>query len=252
LRATLSEAQRTLNIFSISFQFGSMSNADGVAESEAAGAPDWSVNLPCQSPVAGPFDVDCLDWKVFFDRGRHIIVAAIPVARVDDFLDGEKLRGFTRLPIRSSRQQKCTERNITFECMYGSTRGESEQARHGDDAWERMLMSGKRDAVALGHGCKKGCPYSFNLRVYSSKKEVAFIKYMVPKQAKTGAEVVLSMHHASADGKPVHRGLQTHVDYTADVRALVQLHLSARCAVRVIQVGVLLPHQLQFPLFSTT
>jgi hypothetical protein len=59
--------------------------------------------------------------------------------------------------------------------MYGSTRGKSEQARHGDDAWERMLLSGPRDAVALGRGCEKDCPYSFDLKAHGARKEVALI-----------------------------------------------------------------------------
>jgi hypothetical protein len=139
------------------------------------------------------------------------------------------------LCIRSSRKRNCTVRDVSYDCMYGSTRGTSEQARHEDEAWERVLFGGKRDAIALGQGCKMDCPYAFTLKVYTARKDIAFVKFMLPKNT-AGVISFLSMNHSNAEGNLVHQGLHARIQYTAEVRDLVQQHLKAHCAVRVINL----------------
>jgi hypothetical protein len=178
------------------------------AKESAPHVPTWSHRLLCQSPVPGPFDVECLQWEVIDDNCRTVSVAAIPVTRLDDFLDGEQVRGCTRLPIRRScSKYNNTKLNVTYECMSGKARGKFEQARHEDEAWELMLLGGKRDSVALGHGCKKDCPFSFNVKVYTLRSSVAIIKFLHPREQSADGEAlpILSMGHANAEGNPIHK-----------------------------------------------
>jgi hypothetical protein len=190
------------------------------------GAPGWAKDLKLQNPKPGPISVDDIAWKEIEDNRMNHDVAAIPAARLEDFLDGEEVRGSTCLLLKDDgavNQLTCCD---IYVCFYGKLKGTRMRARaHGQAAWDAVVTSGSKDAVALGKTCKVGCNHHFRVKGYKDIPDVRFIKF-------THNGDRSSMHHSK------HEGRTEHVPHTEDVLSIVDNHLKARCGLRVIQSGV--------------
>jgi hypothetical protein len=190
------------------------------------GAPGWAKDLKLQNPKPGPISVDDISWKEITEYSMYHDVAAIPAARLEDFLDGEEVRGSTCLLLKDcgvENQLTCCD---IYVCFYGKLKGTRMRARaHGQAAWDAVVMSGSNDAVALGKSCKVGCNHHFQVKGYKDIPDVRFIKF-------THNGDRSSMHHSK------HEGRTDHVPHTDEVLSMVDNHLKARCGLRVIQSGV--------------
>jgi hypothetical protein len=144
--------------------------------------PKYVSGLPLQQLPCGSFSVLDLTWRRITERRATSLVAAIPKARLDDFVAGEEKRGNSTVNMWVARQESAGTgvlMNKRAECFYAAPKHAQQKDRKLQLPSDKPLpmVPGKvarRGSIQKGTSAKRDCRYQFFAKEYSKRAEVPF------------------------------------------------------------------------------
>jgi hypothetical protein len=144
--------------------------------------PKYVSGLLLQQLPCGSFSVLDLTWRRITERRATSLVAAIPKARLDDFVAGEEKRGNSTVNMWVARQESAGTgvlMNKRAECFYAAPKHAQQKDRKLQLPSDKPLpmVPGKvarRGSIQKGTSAKRDCRYQFFAKEYSKRAEVPF------------------------------------------------------------------------------
>jgi hypothetical protein len=195
--------------------------------------PAFAYELREQEPRAGPFSVHDLAWTDVTQMKLVFKSAAISKWRLQDFLDGEGVRGQTKVKCSKHCGSDGLLTDLVAECDYGHLKGTARQA-----AWNSSVSNAlghkRRRKLAMHDSKKVECGYRFTIKEFCKLPGTVFIKFA----HSDGEGLCQTMRHVLADGTEAHKGRTDHISHTEEMYQFVVEKLKAGCQVKVVLEGL--------------
>jgi hypothetical protein len=177
-------------------------------------APKEFLKLATQALPEGIYDYDALSWTAIQYHGARL-VAAVPSARIQDFVEGESIRGGSQINARTRGQKHTnvlTDDHYACYCGKHTRKDQRDKAAAGCSEVQasqasmsaatasqqaaRSTESGKkarRSRTEHGQSVKQDCQYAFVAKVYTGLPDTAYLIFNSTTQ-----------RHVDPQGQAVH------------------------------------------------
>jgi hypothetical protein len=204
--------------------------------------PKYVSGLPLQQLPCGCFSALDLTWHHITERSASSLVAAIPKARLDDFVAGEEERGNSTVNMWVMRQKSGgVLMNKRAECFYAAPKHASQKDRKLQLPSDKPLPTvpgkeARRGSLQKGTSAKRDCGYQFYAKEYSKRPGTVIVKFHC--EAEDSVQSCSTMQHCTTAGLAAHAGELVHdLQYTQEIRQIVVSKLKAHVMPKVIRQG---------------